>query len=113
MPLDAPQAKVDATRGYGATIVMYDRYKQNVEEITERIRKEKGMTLIPPYDHEDIVAGQGTVAKELIEKVGHLDYLFACVGGGGLISGCCLAVKALLPKCKIIGVEPEAGNDAQ
>ena len=70
------------------------------------------MTLIPPYDHVDIVAGAGTTAKELIEEVGQLDYLFVCLGGGGLISGCCIAAKALSPKCKIIGVEPEAGNDA-
>ena len=113
MPYDAPKAKVDATKGYGANVVLYDRYKEDREAIATKICKEKGATLIPPYNHVDVISGQGTAAKELFEDVGELDYLFVCVGGGGLISGCSLAAKALSPSCKIYGVEPEAGNDAQ
>ena len=113
MPYDAPKAKVEATKGYGAKVVLYDRYKEDREAIAAKLCKEKGLTLIPPYNHVDVVAGQGTAAKELFEEVGELDYLFVCVGGGGLISGCSLAAKALSPRCKVYGVEPEAGNDAQ
>ncbi len=113
MPGDAPAAKLAATRGYGAEVVPYDRKTENREEIAERIARERGMTLIPPYDHADVIAGQGTSAKELIEEVGPLDYLFVCLGGGGLLSGCAIAAKALSPGCKVIGVEPEAGNDGQ
>ena len=112
MPYDAPALKVTATRGYGAKIILYDRYKESREKIAEKLQKEKGMTLIPPYNHEHVVAGQGTAAKELFEEVGELDYLFVCVGGGGLISGCSIVAKKLYPKCKVYGVEPEAGNDA-
>jgi len=112
MPQDAPQVKLDATRGYGAEIVLYDKRTAVREELAAKIAKERGLAVIPPYDHPDVVAGQGTAAKELIEEVGRLDYLFVCVGGGGLISGCAIAADALSPACRVIGVEPEAGDDA-
>lgn len=113
MPQDAPQAKVDATRGYGAEVTTFDRFTQDREQLTRAIAAERGMTLIPPYDHADIIAGQGTAAKELLDEVGELDFLFAPLGGGGLLSGTALAARALSPRCKVYGVEPLAGNDAQ
>jgi threonine dehydratase len=112
MPHDAPQVKVAATRSYGAEIVSYDSRTTVREELASRMAQERGLAVIPPYDHADVVAGQGTAAKELFEEVGRLDYLFVCVGGGGLISGCALAAHALSPGCQVIGVEPEAGDDA-
>jgi len=113
MPHDAPATKVAATRGYGGEVITYDRYTEDREAIGQRLSEERGMTLIPPYDHPHVIAGQGTAAKELIEAVGRLDFLFVCLGGGGLLSGSALAAKALNPHCKVIGVEPEAGNDGQ
>lgn len=113
MPNDAPQMKVDATRGYGAEVQLYDRYKENREVIGRKLADERGMTLIPPFDHPHVMAGQGTAALELIEDAGPLDVLLVCVGGGGLISGCAVAAKHALPQCRVIGVEPEAGNDVQ
>ena len=113
MPLDAPASKMAATRGYGAEVITYDRFTENREAISQRIAAERGMTLIPPYDHADVIAGQGTAAKELFEEAGELDYLFVCMGGGGLLSGSALAARALSPHCKVMGVEPEAGNDGQ
>ncbi|MYM38887.1 threo-3-hydroxy-L-aspartate ammonia-lyase [Duganella qianjiadongensis] len=113
MPLDAPAAKVAATRGYGAEVVLYDRYKEDREQIGRNLAQQKGMTLIPPYDHADVIAGQGTAAKELFEEVGPLDSLFVCLGGGGLLSGSALATRALSPQTRLYGVEPEAGNDGQ
>jgi threonine dehydratase len=113
MPLDAPAAKMDATRGYGAEVITYDRYTQDREALTKEIAAQRGMTLIPPYDHADVIAGQGTAAKELIEEAGELDFLFTPLGGGGLLSGSALAARALSPQCKVYGVEPEAGNDGQ
>jgi threo-3-hydroxy-L-aspartate ammonia-lyase len=113
MPLDAPAAKVAATRGYGATVVTYDRYTEDREQIGRDLAARHGLTLIPPYDHADVIAGQGTAAKELFEEVGELDYLFMPVGGGGLLSGSALATRALSPRTKLYGVEPEAGNDGQ
>jgi threo-3-hydroxy-L-aspartate ammonia-lyase len=113
MPHDAPAAKVAATKGYGGEVITYDRYKENREEIGARLAKERGMTLIPPYDHPHVIAGQGTAVKELIEETGPLDLLFVCLGGGGLIGGSALSAAALSPQCRVIGVEPEAGNDAQ
>jgi threonine dehydratase len=113
MPLDAPAAKMEATRGYGAEVITYDRYKQDREALTKEIAAQRGMTLIPPYDHADIIAGQGTAAKELIEEAGELDLMFAPLGDGGLLSGTALATRALSPDCRIYGVEPEAGNDGQ
>ena len=113
MPADAPQAKLDATRGYGAEVILFDRFKQDREVRARDVAAERGMTLIPPFDHADVIAGQGTAAKELFEETGALDYLFVCMGGGGLLSGCALSARALSPGCTVIGVEPEAGNDGQ
>ena len=113
MPADAPQAKLDATRGYGAEVILFDRFKQDREVLARGVAAERGMTLIPPFDHADVIAGQGTAAKELFEETGALDYLFVCMGGGGLLSGCALSARALSPGCTVIGVEPEAGNDGQ
>lgn len=113
MPQDAPAAKVAATRDYGAEIVMYDRYTESREEIGDRLAGEQGLTLIPPFDHPHVMAGQGTVAKELIEDAGPLDVLLTPLGGGGLLSGCAVAAQAMNPGCEIYGVEPETGNDGQ
>ena len=113
MPHDAPAAKVAATKGYGGEVLLYDRYSEDREAIGRRLAEERGMTLIPPYDHPHVIAGQGTAAKELFDEVGPLDALFVCLGGGGLLSGSALAARALSPQVKIYGVEPEAGNDGQ
>ena len=123
MPQDAPAAKLAATRAYqsgqaGSDVVLYDRYRQDREAIGHQIASERGMTLIPPFDHPDVMAGQGTAALELIDQVaemdgGGLDALLVCLGGGGLISGCAVAAKHRLPAIEIWGVEPEAGNDTQ
>ena len=113
MPHDAPAAKVAATKGYGGSVVVYDRYREDREAIGRKLAEERGMTLIPPYDHPDVIAGQGTAAQELFDEVGPLDALFVCLGGGGLLSGSALAARALAPACKVYGVEPEAGNDGQ
>ena len=113
MPEDAPAAKKAATQEYGATVVSYDRYKENRDDIARDMQKKTGMSLIPPYDHLHVIAGQGTAAKELFEDVGELDYLLVCLGGGGLLAGSALSAHALSPACKVYGVEPEAGNDGQ
>ncbi len=113
MPQDAPAAKLAATRGYGAEVITFDRFRDDREALARRLSQERGMTLIPPFDHAHVIAGQGTAAKELFEEVPDLTHLFVCVGGGGLISGCALAAKALAPDCKVYGVEPLAGNDGQ
>jgi threonine dehydratase len=113
MPIDAPRMKVEATRGYGAEVIGYDRYKEDREAISRRLAAERGLTLIPPFDHAHVIAGQGTAAAELIEDVGGLDLLVACVGGGGLVSGSAVAARHLVPDCRVIGVEPEAGDDVQ
>jgi threonine dehydratase len=113
MPHDAPPAKVAATKGYGGHVVIYDRYKEDREQIGRDLADRHGLTLIPPYDHPDVIAGQGTAAKELFEEVGELDVFFVCLGGGGLLSGSALTTRALSPKCKLYGVEPESGNDGQ
>jgi threonine dehydratase len=112
MPLDAPGVKLEATRAYGAEVVTYDKHTTVREELAASIAADRGLSVIPPYDHVAVVAGQGTAAKELIEEVGQLDYLFVPCGGGGLLSGCAIAAAALSPGCKVIGVEPEAGDDA-
>ncbi len=111
MPADAPRVKVEATRGYGAEIVLYEK-NQDREEVARRISSQRGLTLIPPFDHPHVIAGQGTAAKELIEDVGALDLLLVPCGGGGLLSGCAVAAKKLSPECRVIGVEPAAGDDA-
>lgn len=113
MPHDAPAAKVAATKGYGGNVVIYDRYTEDREKIGRELAEKQGLTLIPPYDHPHVIAGQGTATKELIEEVGQLDVLFVCLGGGGLLSGSSLAARHLSPDCIIYGVEPEAGNDGQ
>jgi threonine dehydratase len=113
MPRDAPASKLAATLGYGGRVVSYDRYTQSREEIAKRLAEENGAAVIPPYDHPDVIAGQGTAAAELIAECGPLDSLFVPLGGGGLLSGSLLAAQALLPRCKVYGVEPEAGNDGQ
>jgi len=113
MPHDAPAIKIEATRDYGAEVVLYNRYTEDREAIGQRLARERQMTLIPPYDHPHVMAGQGTVALELMQDVGRLDLLLVCVGGGGLISGCAVAARHLQPDCRVVGVEPEAGNDVQ
>ncbi|CAM5769879.1 serine/threonine dehydratase [Labrys miyagiensis] len=113
MPHDAPRAKVEATKGYGGSVVFYDRYSEDREAIGREFSQKHGLTLIPPYDHPDVITGQGTAAKELFEEVGELDAFFVCLGGGGLLAGSALATRALSPGCKLYGVEPEAGNDGQ
>jgi threonine dehydratase len=111
MPADAPTTKVAATRGYGAEVVTYDRYAQDRAALAKELATERGLTLIPPYDHYDVMAGQGTVALELIEETGPLDALLVPVGGGGLMAGCATAATALAPGIRMIGVEPAAGDD--
>ena len=113
MPHDAPEAKIAATRSYGAEVIFYQRGAEDREVVTQKLVLERGLGLIPPFDHPHIIAGQGTAAKELFDDVGPLDYLFVCTGGGGLLSGCAIATAHLSPDCKVIGVEPLAGNDVQ
>ncbi|GAA0942979.1 pyridoxal-phosphate dependent enzyme [Kribbella koreensis] len=111
MPKDAPPTKMAATRGYGAEVVTYDRYGQDRAALARQLSEERGLTLIPPYDHYDVMAGQGTVALELIEEVGPLGALLVPIGGGGLIAGCATAATELSPGIRVIGVEPAAGDD--
>lgn len=112
MPADAPALKLAATRAYGARVTLYDPATASREAISHELAQRHGYVLIPPFDHPHIVAGQGTVALELFQETGPLDYLFVPCGGGGLLSGCALAAKTLAPACRVIGVEPEAGDDA-
>jgi len=111
MPEDAPRVKLEATRGYGAEVILYDPDEAEREVLARQLMEERGLTLIPPFDHPHVIAGQGTAAKELFEDVGPLDYLFVPCGGGGLLSGSLLSAQALSPQCKVYGVEPEAGDD--
>ncbi|MFY9314621.1 MAG: threo-3-hydroxy-L-aspartate ammonia-lyase [Burkholderiales bacterium] len=111
MPTDAPKVKLEATRGYGAEVVSYDASSEDRQKIAEKLASERGLTLIPPFDHPHIIAGQGTAAKELIEDAGPLDFLLVPCGGGGLLSGCAIAARHLSPGCRVIGVEPAAGDD--
>ncbi len=118
MPSDSPAAKLTATRQYqegqaGSEVLLFDRYTEDREAIGQRLAQERGMTLIPPYDHAHVMAGQGTAAAELLAHTGPLDLLLVCVGGGGLISGCAVAARHLSPAIQVVGVEPEAGNDTQ
>lgn len=111
MPSDAPATKLAATRGYGAEVVIYDRYSEDREAIAARLSQEHGLTLVPPFDHPDVIAGQGTAVLELLQDTGPLDALFICLGGGGLLSGSLLSAQALAPGCAVYGVEPGAGDD--
>jgi len=113
MPHDASPAKLAATQGYGAIVVGYDRYNEDAMAIARELADREGRTFIPPFDHADVLCGQGTAAMELFEEVGELDVLLVCLGGGGLLSGCALSARALSPQCQVYGVEPEAGNDVQ
>ncbi|QDI67288.1 pyridoxal-5'-phosphate-dependent protein [Streptomyces calvus] len=113
MPEDTPTSKVEATRGYGAEVVTYDRYTGDRVAIGEALAAERGLALIPPYEHPHVIAGQGTAALELLEETGDLDALVVPVGGGGLIAGSATAAKGLQPGIKVIGVEPEEGDDTK
>jgi threo-3-hydroxy-L-aspartate ammonia-lyase len=113
MPHDAPGSKVAATQGYGATVVRYDRYTEDREAIGAALAQEHGMTVVPPYDHRHVIAGQGTAVKELLEDAGPLDVVITPLGGGGLLSGSILSTRALAPQARVYGVEPEAGDDAR
>ncbi len=113
MPHDAAPSKLAATQGYGAQVIGYDRYSEDASALAAQLAQDSGKTFIPPFDHPDVLSGQGTAALELFEEVGELDALFVCLGGGGLLSGSALSAKAKSPHCKIYGVEPEAGNDVQ
>ena len=112
MPTIAPEVKLAATKGYGAEVVLYDIHETTREEVADQLAAERGAPIIPSFDHEHIIAGQGTAAKELFEEVGELDMLVVCCGGAGLLSGSSISASILSPQCKVIGVEPEAGNDA-
>jgi threo-3-hydroxy-L-aspartate ammonia-lyase len=112
MPANAPAVKQAATRGYGAEVILFDQSEISREALAQQLATERGLTMIPPYDHPDVVSGQGTAAKELFETVGSLDLLLVCCGGGGLLSGSAIAAHALSPNCRVVGVEPEAGDDA-
>jgi len=113
MPKDAPAIKIAATASHGARIVLYDRYREDRVVICQALADEQGMAIVPPFDHPHVIAGQGTAALELLEEAGSLDALFMPLGGGGLLSGCLLVTETEQPACKVYGVEPESGNDAQ
>lgn len=112
MPDNAPAVKLAATREYGAEIVTYDTNLASREALGEHLARERGLAIVPPFDHPHVIAGQGTSAKELFEDVGPLDALFVPCGGGGLVSGCAIAAAQLAPGCRVIGIEPAAGDDA-
>ncbi|ACK68773.1 Pyridoxal-5'-phosphate-dependent protein beta subunit [Gloeothece citriformis PCC 7424] len=112
MPDNAPAVKLAATRGYGAEVILYQPSETEREKVAQKIATERNLTMIPPFDHRDVIAGQGTVATQLIEEVGQLDLLLVCCGGGGLLSGCAIAAKTLCDRCKVIGVEPSQADDA-
>ena len=112
MPQDAPAIKREATEAYGAKVILYDPEQRSREEIARELQQEHGFTMIPPFDHLDVVAGQGTAALELCRQTGGIDMLLVPCGGGGLLSGCAIAAKGMNPNCKVIGVEPEVADDA-
>ena len=113
MPQDAPALKLDATRTYGAEIILYDRYREDRADIAQRVREQRGGHLIPPFDHPDVIAGQGTCGLEIALDGGHLDAIIVCASGGGLLAGCAIALRHLLPGCAVFGAEPATGNDIQ
>jgi threo-3-hydroxy-L-aspartate ammonia-lyase len=113
MPLDAPAAKINATRGYGAEVITYDRYKEDRQALATKLSSERGAVLIPPYDDLRVMAGQGTCGLEIAEDIPNLDSLIVCTGGGGFLSGCTIGAKAMQPTIQVFGAEPEAGNDIQ
>lgn len=113
MPHDGPASKIAATRAYGGQVVPYDRYTEDVVEITRALADERGLTFVPPFDHPQVIAGQGTVAHELFAEVGELDALFVPLGGGGLLSGTALVAREVAPGCRLYGVEPAAGDDGR
>ncbi len=112
-PTDAPKLKMEATKAYGGEVILYDRFKEDREAIAQNLALERDLTIIPPFDHPHIIAGQGTCASEFFDEVGDLDILLVPLGGGGLLAGSCIAARQLSPNCKVIGVEPEMGNDGQ
>lgn len=112
MPADAPPVKLEATRGYGAEVITFDRDTVTREALADDVSADRGLPIIPPYDHPHIVAGQGTATRELMEDAGPLDLLLVCCGGGGLLSGSAIAAKAVQPSCRVVGVEPERADDA-
>ncbi len=112
MPEDAPEVKRQATEDYDAEVILYDKHKITREALARQIAGERGLTIIPPYDHPDVISGQGTTALELIQEIDNLDVLLVCCGGGGLLSGCAIATKAIIPNCEVIGVEPALADDA-
>jgi threonine dehydratase len=113
MPEDAPAAKLDATRGYGAEVVTYDRYTQDRDQLGRELAESRGLTLVPPYEHPLVMSGQGTAALELLDQAPGLDALLVPVGGGGLMAGCATAAKAVAPDIEVIGIEPEQGDDTR
>ena len=113
MPADTPASKMAAVLGYGAEVVTYDRYTEDRTALGEKLAADRGLALIPPYEHPHVIAGQGTVALELLEDAGELDALVVPVGGGGLMAGCATVVKELVPAARVVGVEPEAGDDTK
>ena len=113
MPEDAPAPKVAATRGYGAEVVFYDRYREDRASLGQELADQRGMAVVPPFNHWDVICGQGTAALELFDEVGHVDTLLVCVGGGGLISGCATVAAAQDLDVRVVGVEPEAGDDVK
>jgi threonine dehydratase len=112
MPEDAPEVKQQATRGYGPEVILYNKHEISREELAATLSRDRALRVIPPYDCAEVIAGQGTTAKELIEEVGELDAILVCCGGGGLLSGCAIAAKTLSPGCRVIGVEPANADDA-
>lgn len=113
MPHDGPASKIAATKAYGGQVVPYDRYTEDVVELTRAFAEERGLTFVPPFDHPHVIAGQGTVARELFAEVGELDALFVPLGGGGLLSGTALVAREVAPGCRLYGVEPAAGDDGR
>lgn len=111
MPHDSARSKVDATRGYGAEIQIYDRFSTDRDQLAAEIARTRGLNFVPPYDHADVIAGQATATMELIEEAGPLDFILTTLGGGGLLAGAALAAAYFSPGCKVVGVEPVSSDD--